>query len=178
MKYYTIKILIFILISLPVVVFGQKRPASLISLKSGYGYYQGIHLGAGYFYDKNYSMGFSIGSHFGLPPLEQDVHYNISIENTIHFGWRQKFISKPWTFGQQAMYWVEGDNSAKWRIVSASFTLGRVLAITHNLGLAFEAGPSFNMIVDVIREPDGEVDGWMWPVMYNGRLQLVYSFRY
>ncbi|MFW5878138.1 MAG: hypothetical protein ACOCUP_03380 [bacterium] len=170
------KILIFIFIFLPVITFGQRKTAS-ISLKSGYGYYQGIHLGAGYFYDKDYNIGISIGSDFGLPSLSYATLYNISIENTIHFGWRQKFISKPWIFGQQAMYWVEGYDPVKWRILSASMTMGRVFGITHNLGIAFEAGPAYNMIIDVVGAPDGMVESWMWPVMFNGRVQLVYSFR-
>lgn len=177
MKHKT-KILIFIFIFLPVITFGQRRTASIALLKSGYGYYQGIHIGAGYFYDKDYSLGLSIGSDFGLPSLGYNTHYNISIENTIHFGWRQKFISKPWIFGQQAMYWVEGYDSVKWRILSASMTVGRIFALTHNLGLAFEAGPSYNMIVDVVEAQNGIVESWMWPVMFNGRVRLVYSFFY
>ncbi len=172
---HKIKILFFILFFLPIITFGQRKTAS-ISLKGGYGYYQGLHLGAGYFYDRDYRLGLSIGSDFGLPSLGYATLYNISIENTIHFGWRQKFISKPWTFGQQAMYWVEGYDSVKWRIVSASMTVGRIFAITHNFGIALEAGPSYNMIIDVVSTPNGMVENWMWPIMFNAKVHLVYSF--
>ena len=171
-----IKILFFILFFLPIITFGQRRTAS-ISLKGGYGYYQGIHIGAGYFYDRDYRLGFSLGSDFGLPSLDYNTQYNISIENTIHFGWRRKFITKPWIFGQQAMYWVEGYDSVKWRILSASMTVGRIFAITRNVGLSFEAGPSYNTIIDVVNSPEEIVESWMWPVMFNGRIQLVYMFR-
>ena len=144
--------------------------------KIGYGIYQGFNIGINYFYSENLSVGVGIGTHFNLPPLETPNHYNISIENNLHFGKINKQEIKPWIFNQQLMYWEEGPSSDRWRILSLGLNIGRVFAITKNLGLVLEIGPAFNWVVDVDRDPFVEDVGWMWPVLYNGRAQFVYLF--
>jgi hypothetical protein len=166
-------VLISALVCIPTLLYGQKNT---LNFRAGYGYYQGIHIGANYFYAENLNLGIGIGSHFGLPPLEDDDHYNLILENNLHFGNLTRFNKKPWIFGQQIMYWVQGSSSVRWKILSFSPTIGREFAVSKNIGLAFEVGPAFNLVVDVDRNPTDEITGWMWPVLYNGRVQLKYNF--
>ena len=167
-----LKLLISILICIPINIYSQKNN---ISLRTGYSYYQGIHLSANYFYTENLNLGIGIGSHFGLPPLEGDNHYNFTIENNLQFGKQNRFNAKPWIFGQQVMYWIQGSESETWKILSISPTIGRVFAISSRVGLAFEVGPAFNLVVDVEREEPYDEAGWMWPILYNYRVQLIYN---
>ena len=167
-----VRILVFIafLVAFPVIIIGQKNT---VSLDAGYGYYQGFHLCVDYFYKENSSIGLGLGSHFGLDPFKNETHYNISLENSLHFGQRYKYVLKPWIFGQQIMYWIEGLESETWRIVTFSLTFGRAFAISNKLGLALEIGPTFNLVIDV--DPY-YTSGWMWPILYNYRMQITYNF--
>ena len=121
-------------------------------------------------------MGIGLGTHFNLPPLESPNHFIISIENNLHFGGINKQGIKACIFNQQLMYWEQGPSSDRWRILSLGLNIGGIFAITEKLGLSLEIGPAFNLVVDVKRDPDTFVSGWMWPVLYNGRAQLIYLF--
>lgn len=168
------RFLVILLVSLPALLFAQKHS---ISASGGYGYYEGFHLFAAYQYTENLSLGIGAGSHFGLAPLQDDRHYNIWIENRLHFGSPARLAVKPWIFGQQFMYWIQGSGPLTWQILSFSPTIGRMFGLTGSLGLAVEIGPALNWVMDVEREsPTDEISGWMWPVLPNGRVQLVYFF--
>jgi len=144
-------------------------------IRIGYGLYQGFNISANYFYKDNLNVGIGIGSHFGLPPIEDDRHFNVILEHNLHFGGVNKQNIKSWVFSQQLMYWEQGSNET-WRILSPSITVGRLFALSKRIGLLFEVGPAFNLVLDVKREPNTEYSGWMWPVLYNGRIQVVYLF--
>jgi hypothetical protein len=174
MKVFKACKLLFFLLFIHAISYGQKYASSM---KAGYGFYQGYHVGYSYFYDDNYSLGLTAGSHFGIPPFKYDLHYNLSIENTIHFGWSPRYVSKPWIFSQQAMYWVEGENPARWSLLSVYFSIGRIFGLSRNLGFSLEAGPSYNMIINVENDSENEIESWMWPIMFNGRVQIIYLFR-
>jgi len=101
MELSKLRVLIVILLGISINSFGQKNA---VSLRTGYGQYQGFHIGANYFYAENINLGIGVGSHFGLPPLENKDHINITFENNFHFGRKKRFNTKPWIFGQQFMY--------------------------------------------------------------------------
>jgi hypothetical protein len=170
---YKSKILIAILLCIPLYSIGQK---SSVSLKTGYGYYQGFHIGANYFYTENLDLGIGIGSHFGLSPLENKEHINITIENNFHFGEKNKFYAKPWIFGQQFMYWMYSTETVTWEIASISPTIGRVFAITDRLGIELEIGATFNFAIDIDRDPTDLITASLPPVFYNYIAQLIYVF--
>lgn len=73
--------LLFFVILFSNSVFGQKSENGF-ETKIGYGYYQGYNIGLNYFYTENLKVGFGIGSHLNLPPLENESHFNIQMENT------------------------------------------------------------------------------------------------
>ena len=125
---------------------------------------------------EEHDFGIGFGTHFNLPPLETPKHYNISIEHNFHFGQKTKQDLKPWIFNQQLMYWEQGPDSDRWRIVSLGLNIGRAFTITDNFGISVDIGPAFNLVVDVEREPMSEPSGWMWPVLPNGRIQAYYLF--
>jgi hypothetical protein len=58
------------------------------------------------------------------------------------------------------MYWVQGTGSVTWRILTLSPTIG----------------PAFNLVVDVDREPNVEITGWIWPVLPDCYIQLSCIF--
>ena len=167
------KCLIVVVIIAPGFIYGQNYDKLL--LKLGYGYYQGFNLNANYFYSRNQNLGIGLGSHFSLPPLRADNHINIAFENNIHFGERTEFNSKPWFFSQQVMYWRTESESGIWKILSISPTIGRIIAISNKLGIGIDIGPTLNLVLDVERKVPEE-SGWMWPVLCNGRIQLLYLF--
>ena len=74
------------------------------------------------------------------------------------------------------MYWEQGPSNDRWKIVSLGLNMGRIVSITERLGLDLELGPAFNIVMDRKRDPLIETSGWMWPVLYNGRVQLTYKF--
>lgn len=170
-----LRVLFLSILIFPSLSFGQVNEDKY-EAKVGYGYYQGFNIGINYFYKENLSAGVGFGTHFNLPPLETDNHFNVLIENCLHFGSINKQNIKSWFFNQQLMYWEQGPSSDRWRIMSLGLNIGRTFAISKNLGLAFEIGPAFNLVVDVKRDPLVEPVGWMWPVLYNGRIQIVYLF--
>lgn len=155
--------------------FGQEN-VNRFETKIGYGNYQGFNLGLNYFYTEKLKIGLGIGSHLNLPPLESENHFNIQIENTLYFGQPTKQNIGGWYFNQQLMYWEQGQSNDRWKIVSLGLNIGRTIPITEKLGLEFELGPVFNLVVDIKRDPLIEDSGWMWPVLYNGRVQLTYKF--
>ncbi|MEA3476798.1 MAG: hypothetical protein U9R60_01355 [Bacteroidota bacterium] len=167
------RVLITILLCMPLYSIGQK---STVSLKTGYGYYQGFHIGANYFYAENIDLGVSIGSHFGLSPLNNEDHINITLENNFHFGEKNKFYTKPWIFGQQIMYWTHCSETITYKIATISPTIGRVIAITNRLGIELEIGPTFNLEIDIEREPTDPITSTLQPVYYNYIAQLIYIF--
>lgn len=169
----TTKILIFLAILFSHSAFGQENK---FETKIGYGYYQGFNIGLNYFYTQKLKVGLGIGSHLDLPPLENEKHFNIQIENTLYFGRLSKQNIGGWYFNQQLMYWEQGQSNDRWKIMSLGLNIGRTILITEKLGLDLEFGPAFNMIVDIKRDPLVEKSGWMWPIMYNGRVQLTYKF--
>lgn len=158
---------------LPQILTGQKNE-KFIGL--GWGYFQGIHINANYFYTENMSIGFGAGSHFGLRPLQDEKQYSLSIENRFHFGTPYENRMKPWVFGQQLIYWTQNPGDQIWRIVSLAPSFGINLAFSKHLLLFFDVGPSLNLVVDVDRLPTEELGGWMWPIYFNARGQLIYKF--
>ncbi|MFC2112665.1 hypothetical protein ACFLTA_05295 [Bacteroidota bacterium] len=155
--------------------FGQENDIKY-EAKFGYGFYQGFNIGINYFYCKNLDAGIGVGTHFNLPPLESPNHFNISIENNLHFGSISKQGIKACIFNQQLMYWEQGPSSDRWRILSLGLNIGRIFALKEKLGLSLEIGPAFNLVVDVKRDPHTPDSGWIWPVLYNGRAQVIYLF--
>ena len=147
-----------------------------IEAKCGYGFYQGFNLGLNYYYQENLDIGVGLGTHFNLPPLESENHFNISIENNLHFGKLNKQELKPWLFNQQIMYWEQGPSYDRWRILSLGLNIGRKFPINKKTGFSIDIGPAFNLLVDVKRDPFVEPGGWMWPILYNGRFQFYYNF--
>ncbi len=116
-----------------------------------------------------------IGSHLDLSPFENEKHFNIQIENTLYFGHLTKQNIGGWYFNQQLMYWEQGQSNDRWKIMSLGLNIGRTISITERLGLDLEFGPAFNMVLDINRDPLVEKSGWMWPILYNGRVQLTYK---
>jgi len=90
----TRKILIALLLSLPQILAGQKNEKFI---GMGWGYLQGINISANYFYTENMSIGLGAGSHFGLPPLQDEKQYSITLENRFQFGTPYENRMKPWT---------------------------------------------------------------------------------
>ncbi len=166
-------VLILVFLCIPLHSMGQR---SSISLRTGYGYYQGFNIGANYFYTENLDIGLGVGSHFGLKPLENEDHINITIENNFHFGSKRKFNTKPWLFGQQFMYWKHSTETVTYKIATFSPTIGRVFAITNRLGIELEVGPTFSLEIDVEREPTDPITSTFQPVYYNYMAQIIYVF--
>jgi hypothetical protein len=171
----TTKILIFFAVLFSHSAFGQKNE-NRFEAKIGYGFYQGFNIGFSYFYTEKLKVGLGIGSHIDLTPLENEEHFNIQIENTLYFGRLSKQNIGVWYFNQQLMYWEQGQSSDRWKIMSLGLNIGATIPITTKLGLDLEFGPAFNMVVDNKRDPLVEKSGWMWPILYNGRVQLTYKF--
>ncbi len=167
-----LKIFVFLLSNS---AFGQESENRFES-KIVYGYYQGINLGFNYFYAERLKVGLGIGSHLNLPPLKNHDHFNIQIEHTLYFGQLTKQNISGWYFNQQLMYWEQGKSNDRWKILSLGLNVGRTIPITEKLGLDLELGPAFNRVVDIKRDPLNENSGWMWPILYNGRVQLTYKF--
>jgi len=156
-------------------VFGQEN-GSKFETKIGYGYYQGFNIGFNYYYTEKLNVGLGIGSHLNMPPLENENHFNIHIENTLYFGQLTKQNVGGWYFNQQLMYWEQGKSNDRWKIISLGLNIGKTIPITEKLGLDLEIGPALNMVLDIERDPLIEDSGWMWPILYNGRVQLTYKF--
>ncbi len=166
---------IFLIILISHSVEGQEN-RNRFEAKLGYGYYQGFNIGLNYFYTKNLKIGFGLGSHLDLPPLENEKHFNIQIENTLFFGKLNKQRVGGWYFNQQLMYWEQGLSDNRWKIMSLGLNIGRTISITKRIGMDLELGPAFNLVVGIKRDPEVEQSGWMWPILYNGRAQLTYKF--
>lgn len=172
-KHIELSILFIILISHS--VYGQEN-RNRFETKFGYGYYQGFNIGLNYFYTKNLKLGLGLGSYFNVPPLENENHFNIQVENTLFFGKLNKQNVGAWYFNQQLMYWEQGQCDDRWKIMSLGLNIGKTITITKRIGLDLEFGPAFNLVVDIKRDPLVEESGWMWPILYNGRVQLTYKF--
>jgi hypothetical protein len=172
----TTKILLFFTVLFSTFAFGQEND-NRFEARTGYGYFQGFNIGLNYFYTDKLKVGLGVGSHLTLPPLENENHFNIQIENALYFGQLTKQNVGGWYFNQQLMYWEQGQSNNRWRIVSLGLNIGKTIPITEKLGLEIELGPAFNMVVDIKRDPLIEASGWMWPVLYNGRVQMIYKFR-
>lgn len=173
MKKFT-KYLLFFVIMFSNPVFGQEND-NKFETKIGYGYYQGFNIGLNYYYTERLKVGLGIGSHLNLAPFENEDHFNIQIENTLFFGQLTKQNIGRWYFNQQLMYWEQGQSSYKWKIISLGLNIGRSIPITERLGLDLEMGPALNMVIDIDRAPSIEPSGWMWPVLYNARVQVTYK---
>ena len=169
------KILLIFIVLFPHSTFGQENENRL-ETKFGYGYYQGFNIGLSYFYTDKLKVGLGIGSHLGLPPLEREKHFNIQIDNTLYFGRLSKQNIGKWYFNQQLMFWEQGQSNDRWKILSLGVNIGKTIPISNKIGLDLELGPAFNLVVDRKRDPSVEPSGWMWPVLYNGRIQFTYKF--
>lgn len=154
--------------------YGQENK-NRFETKTGYGYYQGFNIGLNYFYIEKLKLGLGLGSHLNLPPLENENHFNIQIENTLYFGKLNKQNVGGWYFNQQLMYWTQGQINYRWKIISLGVNIGKTIPITDKIGIDLELGPAFNLVVDTKRDPSVEPSGWMWPVLYNGRIQFTYK---
>ena len=171
----TTKIFLLFAVLISHSAFGQENE-NRFETKIGYGYYQGFNIGLNYFYTDRLKVGMGVGSHLNLPPLENENHFNIHIENTLYFGKLTKQNIGGWYFNQQLMYWEQGQSNDRWKIVSLGLNIGRTIPITKRFGLDLELGPAFNMVADIERDPLVEKTGWMWPILYNGRVQFTYKF--
>ena len=168
------KYLLILIILFSNSAFGQENN-NRFETTVGYGYYQGFNIGLNYFYTKKLKVGLGVGSHLDLPPMKNQKHFNIRIENTLYFGQLTKQNVGGWYFNQQLMYWEQGQSS-RWKIMSLGLNIGKTIPITKRFGLDLELGPAFNMVVDVKRDPLVEKSGWMFPVFYNARVQFTYKF--
>ena len=166
-------LLLFFLI--PYSAYGQQTK-NRFETKFGYGYYQGFNIGLNYFYAKNLKVGFGLGSHLTLPPFENEQHFNIQLENTLFFGKRNIQSVGGWYFNQQLMYWEQGESNDRWKIMSLGLNIGKTISITKRIGLDLEFGPAYNLVLSIKKDPSVETSGWMWPILYNGRVQLTYKF--
>ncbi len=155
-------------------VLGQENRGSF-ETKIGYGYYPGFNIGLNYFYTEKLKVGLGIGSHLGMAPLKDENHFNLQVENTLHFGKLTKQNVGGWYFNQQLMYWEQGESNNRWKIISLGLNLGRTIPITKKLGLDLEVGSAFNMVVDIDRDPLTERVGWSYPILYNFRVLLTYK---
>ena len=145
-------------------------------IKAGYGYYHGFHGGFNYFLNQRMNVGASLGSHFSLPPLESERHFNIAVEYNLFAGANNRQRLRPWIFNMQLMYWEQGSDSDRWRILSPGIHIGRKFAFTDHLGFSIELGQAFNIVIDHKRDPLVVESGWMWPILYNGRVQVYYCW--
>jgi len=134
-------------------------------------------MAANYNYRDNLNLGIGIGSHFCNEPLKNRRHYNITLENNLQFGKQTRYNMKPWIFGQQFMYWIQASDTNTAKILSVSPTIGVLISISKNLGISCEVGPAFNLVVKTEREPATPETGWMWPVLYNWRVQMIYLIK-
>jgi len=173
-KQIKVSISFFLLISYS--VFGQENN-NIFETKIGYGYYQGFNIGLNYFYTEKLKIGVGLGSYLGLPPLENEKHFNFQIENTLYFGNINKQNFGGWYFNQQLMYWEQRKSNNSWKIMSLGLNIGKTIPITERIGIDIELGPAFNLVLDNNRDPSVEKSGWMWPILYNGRVQLTYKFK-
>lgn len=171
----TIKFLILFTVLISHSALGQNNQNRFESA-FGYGFYQGFNIGLNYFYTDKLMAGLSVGSHMNLPPMENENHFNIQIEHTIHFGQLTKQNIGGWYFNQQLMYWEQGIDNDRWKIASLGLNIGRTISITKRLGLGLEIGPAFNLVIDRKRDPLAVTTGWMWPILYNGSAQFTYKF--
>lgn len=165
-------ILVFLVLQDPL----HAQTTGTLQIVAGYGYYQGFHIGANYFYHEYLSFGAAAGSHFGFSPLDEEKHFNISAEHNLLFGKPNRQDVKPFVFSQQLMYWEQGPETDRWKILSLGLNIGLALPLGNRLGINIEAGPAFNLVLDVDHDPNFESTGWMFPVLYNGRLRLIYFF--
>lgn len=173
MKALIINIVLAVILILPQTLNGQKNAKSI---GVGWGLFQGFYMNANYYYTENSSLELGIGSHFGLPPFEDENHMSITFENRYHFGEPYEKRIKPWVFGQQVVYWTQGSDEVTWRIISVAPTIGVNLAFSSHILMYLDFGPSVNLVVDVDKPPMSEDYGWMWPVLFNIRGQFIYRF--
>ncbi len=59
--------------------------------------------------------------------------------------------------------------------MSLGLNIGKAIPITKRIGIDIELGPAFNLVLDNNQDPSVEKAGWMWPILYNDRVQLTYK---
>lgn len=169
-----VKLSLFLILLISNSVYGQEKQKRF-ETTLGYGYYQGFNIGFNFFYAKNLKVGLSLGSHLNLPPFENEKHFNIQLENTLFFGRINKQNAGSWFCNQQLMYQEQGHSDDRWEIMSLGLNIGKSISITKSIGFGLEIGSTINIVVDNKKDPLVEKSGWMWPVQYNGRIQLTYK---
>lgn len=168
-----------IILALSLVAFWQSSMGqglkNRFEAKSGWGYIQGYIIGLNYYYTDKLDIGFGVGSYYNTSPFEDEDHFSVQVENTLHFGSETIQHIGGWHFNQQLIYWEQG-RYQRTKILSLGLNLGKTIGITPRLGINLEVGPCFNATLDIENYPGEENIIWMWPILPNGSIQLSYKF--
>ena len=168
-KNLTLIVLLFLLIQ-P----GTSQTPSRVDLFLGYGYYEGINIGAEYFL-KSYtsSICFSIGSNYLFESKKKYIAiiptYNIAILRSRK---NSEYFFK-WHLNNKIVYWQLEDEFYKWKVISLIPSISRQYSISQKLSVSVDAGPSFNIVLYNKRKTFMEV-GWPYHVLPDFRIRLIF----
>jgi len=164
MRFFAL-ILVFVSIS------AKSQDSSKVYVRGGYGFYEGINLGAGYNFNKICSTGIMFG-YDNFSTKDQETYAVTLYFNYAVFYIRKKTCNKlRYYINGKTIFWQLTDDYYKWRVLSLVPSAGCGFVISGRMELLLDLGPSFNVVLQNERKTFKEV-GWPYHVMPNASISL------
>jgi hypothetical protein len=153
---------------------GKSQTQTRFDYYMGYGFYDGIHVGAEYFFkSKTQSVSLSVGGYFessnNLRYYALTPSYNIAVFRKR----KDKNELFKWHLNNKFVIWQQDDDVYRWRVISFIPTLNRQFILYDKCRLSIDAGPSLNVVLDSKRKTFEEV-GWPYHVYPNFSIRLIF----
>jgi hypothetical protein len=168
------RIILFLVIFLTSLKFGNAQSMSRFDFFVGYGFYEGLNFGSEYFFKSyknsaSFSIGFDNFSKKNQESFSLGLAYNFAIF-TDHVNAINDF---KWHINNEIIAWKLEDGYYLWKVISIIPSVNRKFILTKNLKISFDMGPSFNIVLYNKRKTFNEI-GWPYHVMPNYKVLLIF----
>lgn len=149
----------------------KSQDSSKVYMQGGYGFYECINAGVGYYFNDNCNTGFMFG-YDNFSVKDQETYAITLYFNHAVFYNRNNGCKKiRYYLNGKSILWQLTDDYYIWRVISIVPSARCGFEINRRIELLLDMGPSFNIVLHNERKTFKEV-GWPYHVMPNASVSL------
>lgn len=147
---------------------------SKIDFLGGYGFYEGLHLGAAIQLKKGQSLSSTFGIERWTNKNEKYYSLGLAYDFPILRTRKNSFDEFKWFLSNEGVFWMLEDDYYTWKCFSIIPSLEKKILIHEKWRMSFALGPSINFVLYNKRKTFTEV-GWPYHVMPN--FKIAFNFK-
>ena len=161
---------ILLILFLQICQIGNAQSSSKFDFFLGYGFYEGYNIGSEYYFKSGLrSMSLSAGYDRLFIKKQESLSLEFGYNRVIYKSHKNKLEQYKWYLSNRLALWQLEDKYYIWRAITIIPSLQRRFNIYKNIGLSFDIGPAFNIVLYNKRKTYEGV-GWPYYVMPNFRI--------